>query len=128
MTYVATEPAWWAELAGAHFPDTDAVADLMDRLDLPPEILTRPIAQLSTGERKRLALIRALCNAPRVLLLDEPTSGLDDARAGTVEALLQERLADGVTILMTTHDLAQAKRLAQRRLIIADGHVEETTQ
>ena len=59
------------------------------------------------------------------MLLDEPTAALDEAAAARVEAVLAERLAAGVAILLVTHDDAQAARLAGRRLRIVDGRLED---
>ena len=82
--------------------------------------------RLSTGERQRLGLVRALALRPRVLLLDEPTSGLDDTATEAVERLIRERLDDGASVLWVTHDEAQARRLGRRSLWVTDGVVAET--
>ena len=124
--YLPTEPGWWADRADAHFQNPAAMAGLVARLGLDADRLHAEIAHLSTGERKRLALIRMLAREPRVLLLDEPTSGLDPGAAAEVEALLGERLAAGAAMLIVTHDEAQAKRLSRRRLLVEDGVVRET--
>ncbi|MDA1001351.1 MAG: ABC transporter ATP-binding protein [bacterium] len=123
VIYLAAEPGWWADTPAAHFEDPDAALALLPALGLPSEVLRRPLAVLSTGERHRLALVRALLRAPRVLLLDEPTSGLDPDSAVAVEAILRERLGQGAAILFSTHDSAQAARLARRRLRIAGGTI-----
>lgn len=110
VTYTAAEPGWWEDEVGAHFatlPTADAAA-----LDLRPGIFTEKIRLCSTGERQRLALLRALANAPAVLLLDEPTAALDAANVARVEALLQSHLARGMALLLVTHDPAQAARLS----------------
>src|SRR6185312_3699001 len=70
-----------------------------------------PVARLSTGERQRLAIIRALVLDSAALLLDEPTSALDTEDAMRVEAALQARLAQGCVIVMVSHDAGQAARL-----------------
>jgi len=76
-------------------------------------------------ERQRLAVLRALRPANRVLLLDEPTSGLDPGSSGLVEALLRERLAAGTAILLVTHDAEQAARMASRHLEVRAGELWE---
>jgi ABC-type phosphate transport system ATPase subunit len=90
---------------------------------LPPDALTWPVARLSTGERQRLALARALELEPRALLLDEPTSGLDPEAASKVEDLLRRSLARGAVIVMVTHDRDQAQRIAGRRLRMENGRL-----
>lgn len=123
--YLAPAPGWWADTVGAHFEDVAAAAPLAAALGLPKDVFDWPVARLSTGEQQRLALIRLLVGAPKVLLLDEPTSGLDDKAMKAAEALLKRALDEGAAILLVTHDDAQAKRLASRVLEIADGRVRE---
>jgi len=123
VAYVAAEPGWWAERAGAHFVDAEAAGALMPMLGLAPKILDQAVSVLSTGERQRLALARALVIAPRVLLLDEPTGGLDAEATEAVERVLRGRLGAGTAILLVSHDRAQAQRLADRRLEIAGGRL-----
>ena len=90
---------------------------------------TWPIARTSTGERLRLALVRALMARPKVLLLDEPTAALDAASEAAVESLISSRIQAGVAVLWVTHDEAQAKRIARRRLVVEAGRVcQETDQ
>ena len=126
VSYVATESGWWADGVGAHFDDHGAAAvDLIRRLSLPADAVGWPVSRLSTGERGRLALARALLREPRILLLDEPTSGLGDEAAAAVETLLHERLAAGAGILVITHDSAQADRLAGRTLWMRRGRLSE---
>ncbi len=124
VCYLAAEPAWWADRIADHFSDRAAAAALMPALDLAEGLMNQEVATVSTGERQRLALIRALLLSPRVMLLDEPTSGLDEAAAARVEAILRARLAEGVAILVVSHDSAFAGRIAGRRLRIAGGRVE----
>lgn len=123
VAYLAAEPGWWEDRIAPHFPDGDETAALLDALGLPRVLLEQSVATASTGERQRLALIRVLLLNPRIMLLDEPTSGLDEAAGRRVEALLRERLAGGVTILLVTHDPGVAGRLAHRRLEIRDGRL-----
>ena len=121
---VPAEPAWWAVQVLEHFLEPPA-AELLSRLGFADETLDWAIDRLSTGERQRLALARALVLKPRVLLLDEPTSALDDAAKGCVEAVLDEFLKAGGAILMTSHDGEQIKRMARRRIQVEAGCATE---
>lgn len=123
VTYVPAEAGWWEETVQPHFSAWREAVPLIERFLLPSGCGDWPITRLSTGERQRLALARALVQSPRVLLLDEPTSGLDPDATVAVETELRAQLAGGVGILMVTHDAAQADRLAQVRLQIGDGRV-----
>ena len=96
----------------------------VEALLLPADIGRASIAHLSTGERQRLALIRALVGTPRCLLLDEPTVALDSGSTDAVERILVERMQIGVGILMVTHDAGQASRLANKALRLANGTAE----
>lgn len=121
VTYVAADAGWWAASVGAHFPDAAVAVALLTDLRLPESALDWPVSRLSTGERQRLALARAIARAPQVLLVDEPTSGLDPAATEAAEALLRRELERGVAIVIVTHDEAQAERLANVRMTMADG-------
>ena len=83
----------------------------------------QPAATLSGGEKQRMALARALVIAPEVMLLDEPCANLDPAATRLLEATLRRVTADGVQVLMSTHDIAQARRLADHVLLFAAGAV-----
>ena len=109
-----------------HFPRRwrDEIATLTSSLGLRDELLDAPVAQLSTGEKQRLALVRALLPAPPVLLLDEPTGPLDEDSVVRVEALLRQRMATGTSILLVTHDPKQAERLGDQRYRMAARRLE----
>lgn len=123
VTYLAAEPGWWAVRAGEHFPDPAAARDLLPPLGLPAETLERRVAELSTGERHRVALARVLMQRPPVMLLDEPTSGLDQATVKAVETVLRARVAEGASLLFSTHDEDLARRLARRVLRMRGGRL-----
>lgn len=126
VTYVAAEPGWWADTVGAHFADWPVAEPLVEALLLPASCREWSILRLSTGEKQRLGLVRALVQAPRVLLLDEPTGALDAEAAEGAERLLAERFAAGTSALWVTHDAAQTRRVATRCLAVDAGRVRET--
>lgn len=121
VRYAAAEPAWWAETPRRHFAGNGKPDTLAKSLGLKPAQLDQPVARLSTGERQRLALLRALLDEPDVLLLDEPTGALDAKATGLAEKILKRELEAGRTILLVSHDPKQASRLASRRLTLGDG-------
>lgn len=124
VTYVAAESGWWEQTVRQHFPvDTDFQL-LLPQLGLEPSIADMDVQRLSTGERQRLALLRALGLNSKVLLLDEPTSALDHHSVLLVEALLRQRMDQGVAILLVTHDSEQALRLATRHMRLHQGMLE----
>lgn len=98
---------------------------LVERLGLGERLAHRP-AQLSGGQRQRVAIARSMCMQPTLLLADEPTGNLDSHAGAEVFALLEELNAEGVTLVVVTHDPGLAAR-ARRQLFLCDGrHVAET--
>jgi putative ABC transport system ATP-binding protein len=81
-------------------------------------------AQLSGGERQRVAIARAVVMGPKVVLADEPTGNLDSVSGGDIIALLERMNAEGLTLIVVTHDLALGGR-ARRRVRMADGAIVE---
>ena len=128
VTYVPADSGWWDERVDAHFAAGTDFAAILPTVGIPVEASTWPVSRLSTGERQRLSLLRALRPGNRVLLLDEPTSGLDTESVGRVETLLRELLGDGIALLMVTHDPDQAARMAAKHLELHDGRLSEVTR
>jgi tungstate transport system ATP-binding protein len=87
------------------------------------DLLERQARSLSGGQQQRLALARAWALRPDILLLDEPTASLDPSAKREVEALVEQIAADGVTVVMSTHNLGQAKRLATRVAYLEAGRL-----
>lgn len=87
----------------------------------------RPARVLSGGEQQRLALARAWALGPDVLFLDEPTANLDPASTQDIERIIQAIHASGTKIIMTTHNLGQARRLGDEILFISNGRLMEHT-
>jgi tungstate transport system ATP-binding protein len=83
----------------------------------------RPARVLSLGQQQRLALARAWAVRPRLLFLDEPTASLDPGAKREIEALIEEFAAEGMTVVMSTHNLGQAKRLATRVIYLEGGRL-----
>jgi UDP-glucose/iron transport system ATP-binding protein len=123
VRYVAAEPAWWTDTPRPAFPTNATASVRIDRLlralGLDAALLDRPIAQLSTGERQRLALARALSDEPRVLLLDEPCASLDPTSAAMVEELIKFQILSGRSVILVSHDRGQVERLSHARLQLA---------
>jgi len=121
VAFVPAESGWWDDRVREHFPDGGGDTALIEALGLDPAALDWEVRRLSTGERHRLAIARALALEPGVWLFDEPTAALDAEAAGRVEAVICQGRDRGAAILLVTHDDAQAARLADRTLTMADG-------
>jgi ABC-type iron transport system FetAB ATPase subunit len=119
VRYASAEPAWWEATARGHFRATAKLDRLMSAVALDPALLDRPVTELSTGERQRFGLIRALADDPQVLLLDEPTAALDAAATALAEELIKFQLLAGRAVILVSHDAAQIERLAHGRLQLA---------
>ena len=104
----------------------DEALSLLARAGLADQPLTRRTESLSGGEAQRLCLARALAVGPEVLLLDEPTSALDSVAAKSVERVVRALVASGLTAVLVSHDLRQARRLADDVVVLRAGRVEES--
>jgi tungstate transport system ATP-binding protein len=98
--------------------------DLLAQVGL-AQLAERPARRLSGGEQQRLALARALARSPDVLFLDEPTASLDPAATKAIEDVIREVAARGIKIVMSTHDLGEARRLASEIVLLHRGRVIE---
>ena len=98
--------------------DTAERGSLIDRFGLDPR---RPVHELSTGNRRKVGLILAFMASPELLILDEPTSGLDPVLQEEFRDLLAERKAQGATIWLTSHVMAEVARVADRVGMIDEG-------
>ena len=95
----------------------------LDRIDLRTSMQV-PATRLSGGEKQKLALARALITEPEMLFLDEPCASLDGKTTYEIESLLQSCVENGTTIMMSTHDIGQAKRLAKNIYFLNKGILE----
>jgi iron complex transport system ATP-binding protein len=107
---------------GLERPDDDRIDELIALLEL-EELADRPVNRLSTGERARVLLARALVPNPTVLLLDEPLSNLDPYWVLRIISILETAVRSGQTVLVALHDLVQLSHFS-RALLIADGQVQ----
>jgi tungstate transport system ATP-binding protein len=112
--------------AASRAADPVTVARLLDQAGL-TAVAARPARLLSGGEQQRLALARALARDPEILILDEPTASLDPAQTKAVEDIIAGIAASGVKIIMATHDIGEARRLAGDVVFLANGRLVEHT-
>lgn len=112
-------------LFASYYRSPADVEELIDRVGL-GRVATTPWRRLSGGEQQRLALALALVGRPRVALLDEPTAGVDPAGRIEIRQVVADLRSAGTCVLLTTHDLEEAERLADRVVIISRGRLVAT--
>jgi ABC-2 type transport system ATP-binding protein len=101
------------------------IAEVAGDLDL-VDLLDRPTGKLSSGQKTRASLAKALLNRPEVLLLDEPTASLDPDTADWVRGTLERyRSANGATVLLASHNMLEVERLCERVIIMKKGRIED---
>jgi len=115
-------------MRAARIPRGEREARIVDVLNLVglKDFADRPARRLSGGEKQRLALARALACNPAVLFLDEPTASLDPAATKAVEDVVRDIAARGIKVVMATHDLGEARRLAGDIVLLHRGRVIES--
>jgi len=120
VALVPSESGWWTDDVGDHFEFCENPAPMLAAVGL-QEALGWHVSRLSSGEKHRLAIVRAICAAPEVILLDEPTATLDQAATMLVEDLIRAQCERGAAVILVTHDQAQSERLASRRYQMVKG-------
>lgn len=98
--------------------------ELLERVGLRDRANAYP-SQLSGGQKQRVAIVRALCMNPEVMLFDEPTSALDPEMVGEVLSVMKQLAADGMTMLVVTHEMGFAREVADRIIFMYDGKIAE---
>ncbi|HET7483384.1 MAG TPA: phosphate ABC transporter ATP-binding protein [Actinomycetota bacterium] len=102
------------------------VVEALGAAGLPESFAERDATALSVGQAQRVALARALIRKPEVLLLDEPTSALDKDAAAKIEETIRTLASRDLTIVLVTHNLAQARRVADTALLMVDGQIVDS--
>ena len=121
---VPAESSWWGMTVAEHF--LDPLPGSLQAFGLPGEVLDWEVARLSSGEKQRLAVLRALSHRPRVLLLDEPTANLDAESTRRVERWLVDHVRhDALPVLWVAHDQGQIGRVAHRHFVIDGERLRE---
>ena len=120
--YPGIRPLEALELFASYYDDPDDPSVLLDRVGLTHR-RSSPWRRLSGGEQQRLSLALALVGRPEVVFLDEPTSGIDVSGRQVIREIIAELRQSGVAVLLTTHDLEEAERIADRIVIVDRGSV-----
>jgi ABC-2 type transport system ATP-binding protein len=120
--YTGIRPREVLELFASYYDDPRPSGELLELVGL-VDRADATWRHLSGGEQQRLSLALALVGRPEVAFLDEPTSGIDPAGRRLIRQVVADLRAEGVTVLLTTHDLEEAEKLADRVVIIDHGHV-----
>lgn len=103
---------------------TEVAYHMLDKVGLREKADSYP-SQLSGGQKQRVAIARALCMNPDIMLFDEPTSALDPEMVGEVLNVMKQLAADGMTMVVVTHEIGFAREVADRVLFFADGYIGE---
>jgi ABC-type iron transport system FetAB ATPase subunit len=126
--YLQAESQWWATTVEQHMTVNRVPEDWLQQLGLGRDICHRRVAELSTGERQRLALLRLLTNQPRALLLDEPTASLDPESTVAMERLISDyHQQHQAAVLWVSHQPEQIKRVCVRHLRLEQHRIREAS-
>ncbi len=120
--YPMLGPRQVLELFSHYYPAPLPTADLLELVAL-RSVATTPWRHLSGGEQQRLSLALALIGRPRVAFLDEPTAGVDPEGRLAIRRVVTDLRADGVCVVLTTHELTEAEKMADRIVILSSGRV-----
>ena len=112
---------WFARARG--LADRSVADALVERFDV---VVDRPAHELSKGNRQKVGLVLAFMHSPELLVLDEPTSGLDPLMQNEFERLVREVIAEGRTVFLSSHELDEVQRVADRVAIIRSGSMVVT--
>ncbi len=118
--YPTARPLELVRHVAALYPSADDPADLLSALGIDPATRTT-IRRMSGGEQRRIACAAALVGRPSLAFLDEPTAGLDAVARREFHELIRARVADGLTVVLTTHLMDDVERLADRVVVVARG-------
>lgn len=131
VALIPAEPRWWFATVSEHLPsgfDSSAAKELVTACGFDADVLGWQVSRLSTGEKQRLAVVRALIRKPSVLLLDETGSGLDQRNGLMLEAQIKAyRRKSNASAIWVSHDREQLDRVADRVVILHSNHLEFTT-
>jgi len=120
--YPVLGPRRVLELFASYYPEPEDPALLLDLVSL-TSVASTPWRHLSGGEQQRLSLALALVGRPDVLFLDEPTAGVDPEGRGAIRSVIRDLRDRGACVVITTHELAEAEKLADRVVIVRAGRV-----
>jgi len=124
VAMVPAETAWWHETVAEHFYQVDKESLIEFGFD--SDVMSWEIRRLSTGEKQRLGLLRALQQQPQILLLDEPTANLDQKYTLVLEQYITSLVKyEGLSVIWVTHDLEQQARIANRGWLIEQNEIKE---
>jgi len=121
VRYVPATSDWWHERVAPHFHNVRYLPKWMDALGLPEKLLEWQVSDLSTGEKQRLAFLRAIQDKPAVLLLDEPTSALDGTSIERMELMIDAQIKRGAILMMASHSPEQIKKYGEVQLTFEQG-------